>query len=318
MTKYLVTGGCGFIGSHLVDALIGSGHDVIVIDDLSTGKRENLNSKAELLVGDISNPKDVKKAFNEYGKIDGCFHLAAIASVPRSIEEWSRAHQVNMAGTVNIFEAASRLSSPTPVIYASSAAIYGDNTSVPLTEKEFPSPETPYGADKFGNELQGRIADIVYAIPTMGLRFFNVYGPRQDPSSPYSGVISIFANLIGAGKDITIFGDGTQTRDFIYVGGVVRALIAAMEKKQRDKSGSEVINVCTGRETSINQLAETIEDITGNKVGHNFERDHEVYIHRSLGSPQLMEDYLGIMAETSLSDGLRDTLNSLHGDVKVA
>lgn len=210
MAKYCVTGGCGFIGSHLVDALIAAGHQIVVLDNLSSGKIENLHPKALFKMGNVQNPIDVADALYN---VDGCFHLAAIASVQKSNEEWALTHKTNLTGTINVFEAAAKANKgkPVPVMFASSAAIYGDNACVPLSELEKPSPITAYGADKLGCELHGRIANLVHNVPNYGFRFFNVYGPRQDPKSPYSGVISIFSDKILKNEDIKIFGDGLQS-----------------------------------------------------------------------------------------------------------
>ena len=174
-----------------------------------------MNPKAEFVEGDIRDKKIIKDIIKT---VDGCFHLAAIASVDMSVKKWSETHETNLTGTINIFEAiAKREDGVIPVVYASSAAIYGDNASVPLCESVQPSPLTPYGADKLSCELHARIAHLIHNVPSIGMRFFNVYGPRQDPKSPYSGVISIFIEKILNDQPITIFGDGTQTRDFVYV-----------------------------------------------------------------------------------------------------
>ncbi|MGH7152360.1 MAG: NAD-dependent epimerase/dehydratase family protein, partial [Acetobacteraceae bacterium] len=186
MATWLVTGGAGFIGSHLCDALLRRGDAVRVLDDLSTGKRENLPAGAELMIGDIADPAAVERAL---AGVDGCFHLAAIASVARGIDDWLGTHCTNLTGTITVFDAVRR--HPVPVIYASSAAVYGDCPAQPLTERAPTAPLSAYGADKLGCELHARVARQVHGITTVGLRFFNVYGPRQDPDSPYSGVISI-------------------------------------------------------------------------------------------------------------------------------
>ena len=198
MARFLVTGGCGFIGSHLVDRLLAEGAQVVVLDDLSTGRKENLAPGAELIIGDIRDRNSVRDAMTG---VDGCFHLAAIASVEKAREAWSDTHAVNLAGTVTIFDAARHASSkgPVPVVYASSAAVYGnpgDDWKGRISEEAPTVPLSAYGADKLGCELHGRVAWTVHGVPTVGFRFFNVYGPRQDPASPYSGVISIFANRV--------------------------------------------------------------------------------------------------------------------------
>jgi UDP-glucose 4-epimerase len=170
-------------------------------------------------------------------------------------------------------------------------------------------PLSAYGADKLGSELHGRVAAHVHGVPSAGMRFFNVFGPRQDPASPYSGVIAIFANRLAAGQDVTFFGDGGQERDFIYVADVVRHLIAAMDRLRAGHGGGEVFNVCTGRATTIRQLAETIAALTGTRLEARDGPPRAGDIRRSLGSPVQARATLGVAAETSLADGLRATLD---------
>lgn len=301
MSHYLVTGGCGFIGSHLADALVAAGHDVRILDDLSTGKRENAPVAADITIGDVADAETVRTAM---AGMDGCFHLAAIASVVRSNEEWVRTHQVNLTGAVNVFDAARETGMP--VVYVSSAAIYGDNDDVPLAETTRPRPLTAYGADKLGCEQHARVAHEVHGIPTAGFRFFNIYGPRQDPGSPYSGVISIFADRTSNGQSIQIHGDGQQTRDFVYVGDAVRFLMKGMESLP---AAPDVYNVCTGRGTTINRLAEIIAELAGSPVdiAHGAPRVGDV--RTSIGDPSHASNKLGITTETSIEDGLRRTLH---------
>ena len=224
---YLITGGCGFIGSHLAERLLAGGHRVTIIDDLTTGKRENAPAGAEVVIADITTP-GVFDAVAE--QVDGCFHLAAIVSVQRSSKDWLRTHQVNASGTVALLDAIARKGRRVPVVFASSAAVYGDNAHIPLKETALCTPLSAYGADKLTCELHAFVASHIHGIPTIGLRVFNVYGPRQDPLSPYSGVISIFAHRMKQHLPITIYGDGEQSRDFIYVGDVVSGLVASMQK----------------------------------------------------------------------------------------
>ncbi|MGH7209981.1 MAG: NAD-dependent epimerase/dehydratase family protein, partial [Acetobacteraceae bacterium] len=214
MSRYLVTGGCGFIGSHLCDALLAHGHAVRVLDDLSTGRRENLPPAAELIVGDVG---DAALAAHALDGVSGCFHLAAIASIERGVQDWPGTHRVNLSATVGLLDAIRRLPAPVAFVCASSAAVYGDCDRLPLDEDAPARPLSAYGADKLGCELHARVAAHVFAVPTVGLRFFNVYGPRQDPRSPYSGVISIFCDRLRRGAPIDLFGDGEQTRDFVFV-----------------------------------------------------------------------------------------------------
>jgi UDP-glucose 4-epimerase len=308
--RYLVTGGCGFIGSHLVDALIEDGNDVVILDDLSTGKIENAPPKALLIIGDTTNYASVEQAFTG---IDGCFHLAAIASVEKSTTDWAKTHTVNITSTVNVFQAASRSKSKTPVVYTSSAAVYGDCATTPITEKIAATPLTAYGVDKLSCDLHGNVAWNVHGVPNIGLRPFNVYGPRQDPHSPYSGVISIFTNRIINGLSVTVYGDGNQVRDFVYVGDAVKAFMTAMKKLQDRNNMKEhdVINLCTGRPTFINHLADTIASISGCRIKKNYEPPRTGDIRISVGDPTQLSSTLGIKLTTTLEEGLSATINSL-------
>jgi len=301
MALYLVTGGAGFIGSHLVDALLARGDAVRVLDDLSTGKRENLDPRAELTVGDVADAQAVATSMDG---IDGCFHLAAIASVELGNRDWLGTHRTNLTGAITVFDAARRAKPGTtvPVVYASSAAVYGDSTDLPLAETAATRPLSAYGADKLGCELHGRVATRVHGVRTAGCRFFNVYGPRQDPASPYSGVISIFFNRIRGGQGITIFGDGGQTRDFIYVADVVRALTTVMAA---DIGDAAAFNVCTGKTTSLLELAATLGRVFVCKPEIKFGEPRAGDIRESLGNPATAERQLGFRAEISLEEGLR-------------
>jgi UDP-glucose 4-epimerase len=307
MTFYLVTGGAGFVGSHLVEDLVDSGHRVRVLDDLSTGLRGYLSPAVELIEGDVTHVETVRRAFEG---VDGCFHLAATASVERCHHEWLRSHRVNLSGTINIFDQARRASAEhaTPVVYASSAAVYGDCGVAGIGEDYPFAPLSSYGADKAACEFQARVAGSVHGVPTAGLRFFNLYGPRQDVRSPYSGVISIFADRVLRGRPIQIFGDGEQVRDFTFVGDAVAALRRAMEVAS---TAAPVVNVCTGTGTSVRQLAETIADLCDTQpvIHHAAARSGD--IRSSIGDPSRAADYLGFRARTPLPHGLAITLQSI-------
>lgn len=299
--RYLVTGGCGFIGSHLVDALIARGHSVVVLDDLSTGKKENLHLHADLIVGDARDPKIVEYAFED---IDGCFHLAAIASVEKSTLDWARTHTVNVTAAVNIFQAASRMKKKVPVVYTSSAAVYGNCRANRISEETGAHPLTAYGVDKLGCDLHAKIAWEIHGVPTLGLRPFNVYGTRQDPSSPYSGVISIFANRLQHGLPITIYGDGEQKRDFVYVADAVKTFITAMEKLKEKQINNDIINICTGRGTSINSLAEMIAFLYGRRLQCDHAAERKGDIRYSIGDPSKLLSHLGLALDTTVHAGL--------------
>ncbi len=302
MTLYTITGGAGFIGSHLADALLTAGYRVRVLDDFSTGRAENLDPRCEVMRADVCDPAAIRRAL---AGASGCFHLAAIASVVRANEDWLGTHRVNLGGTITVFDAA-RAMGGLPVVYASSAAVYGDREGV-AHEDAAPSPRTAYGADKLGSELHARVGMLVHSVPSVGLRFFNVYGPRQDPCSPYSGVISIFAGAVAAGRPITLHGDGTQTRDFVYVADVAAHLTAGM-RLLGGRPAAHVLNVCTGRETSVRNLAQAIGTASRREPIIRRGPARAGDIGRSVGSPTLAVATLGIKAHVPLADGLAKTL----------
>jgi UDP-glucose 4-epimerase len=307
MSTYLVTGGAGFIGSHLCDALVARGDAVRVLDNLSTGHRTNLPPGTGLIVGDVADPATVAQAMDG---VDGCFHLAAIASVEKGITDWLGTHNTNLTGTVTVFDAIRRQGSTIPVVYASSAAVYGDAVTIPIAETEPCAPLSAYGADKYACELHARVASHVHRIPTVGLRFFNVYGPRQDPKSPYSGVISIFCERIAAGMPIAVFGDGQQTRDFVYVADVVRALLAGMALRPAE---SPVFNVCSGVSTSVEALAQLIADLAGKTLNAQTQPPRAGEIRHSLGVPAFANRVLGIDGRVPLRLGLGEVLAWMTG-----
>ena len=236
---------------------------------------------------------------------DGVFHLAGIASVAYCNEHWREGHLTNQTGTVTVFEAAAR-TGRVPVVYTSSAAVYGDAGPGAVDEARVPRPQAPYGVDKLGSELHGRIAMAVHGLPTVGLRPFNIYGPRQDPSSAYSGVISIFNNRLAQGLPVTVFGDGLQTRDFVFVADVVRFLLAAMARAPQ--AAGEVFNICTGRKTTLLALIDTLARLHDREpvVQHGDPRVGD--IRESLGNPTRAREVLGVTAEVTLEEGLAELL----------
>jgi len=304
MAHHLITGGCGFIGSHLADRLLADGHRVTILDNLSSGRLENKPAAARLVVGDVADPEAVREAMEG---VDGVFHLAAVASVQRSRELWAETHRTNLLGTVTVFEAArdARNGGAIPVVYASSAAVYGDNSATPLSEDALPRPLSAYGVDKLGCEMHARIAWTIQGVPTVGFRFFNVYGPRQDPLSPYSGVISIFARKVARGEDVDIHGDGQQVRDFVFVGDVVRILALAMERRC---AGAAVYNLCTGRATSLNMLLEVLQELCGSQVRRRHSPARAGDIRVSIGDPSLMRGTFDTVCQVGLLQGLSATL----------
>ena len=301
--KYLVTGGCGFIGGHLVEALTATGHSFRILDDLSTGSLAYTPRTAEFIQGDVADPETVENAMHG---MDGCFHLAAVASVERCNLDWPGTHRTNLAGTVTVFDAARKRSPPIPIVFASSAAVYGNNPDV-LTEDAIPRPISAYGADKLGCELHGLVAHHVHHVPNCGLRFFNVYGPRQDPHSSYSGVITIFSNRIKNDQTITINGDGYHSRDFIYVGDIVVALSAAMDYSHHNNT-SEIFNVSTGIDINIIDLAFEISVVLQKISRLTYGPPRPGDPRRSVGCTKKAQRILGFRATTNLAVGLRKTL----------
>ncbi len=313
VSVYTITGGAGFIGSHLADAILAAGHHVRILDDFSTGRMENLDPRCEVMRGDVCDPRVVRRALLG---ASGCFHLAAIASVVRANEDWLGTHRVNLGGTITVLDVARALGG-LPVVYASSAAVYGRLDGV--AEEGSPcAPLTAYGADKRGSELHAAAGTLVHGVPTLGFRFFNVYGPRQDPDSPYSGVISIFAKAIAARQPVFVHGDGQQTRDLIFVADVVGHLVAGMHhitegKDHADSRSGLALNACTGRETSVMDMATTLGALLGYpaQIRHGPARSGD--IRRSLGNPALATSVLGVSAGTTIRDGLTVTLEGLRG-----
>ena len=293
--KILVTGGCGFIGSHLVDLLIENGHNVRVLDNLSNSTKKYLSSHAEFLLGSIEEENTLQRALEG---VDGVFHLAAMVSVPDSIAYWHKNHLTNCSGTIQLLECAKGL----PTIFASSAAVYGDIAQLPHNEEMHPRPLSPYAVDKLACEMQLQLAWQLYHTPSVAFRFFNVYGPRQNPSSPYSGVISKFVDRIARDEPVTIYGDGNQKRDFIYVKDVASTLLKAMH---RPFTGAHLYNLCMGQETSINALADLIGNIVGKEVKKEYAPPRSGEILHSKGDPSKIQTDLGLKLETPLKEGLK-------------
>jgi len=306
----VVTGGAGFIGSHTVDRLLAAGHRVVVLDDFRTGKRANLahhagSDRLDVIACDVSHGIFAALApiTAVHGPVERIVHLAAQVSVVHSVQNPLVDMQVNYGGTLHVLEYA-RVTRVRKVVFASSAAVYGEVATMPVGEDTPTRPVSPYGIDKLASEHALDYYSAVHGVPVTSLRFFNVYGPRQDPSSPYSGVISIFGERATAGRAITIFGDGSQTRDFVYVGDVVRAIVAALG----DAGDRVVANVGTGGEITVLALARSIIELCGGKsaIEHLPERAGEIL--RSRARVDRLRDALGVVAETSLVDGLRETL----------
>lgn len=298
MRTILVTGGAGFIGAHLARRLLQIGHNVVVLDDLSSGTLGNIPEAANFIEGSILDREVVRAALCG---VDACIHLAAVASVERCNRQLTSSHAINITGFLNIVEEVVNSGVNRPLVYASSAAVYGASQDLPLSEGGRCVPLSPYGADKLSCELHARAAYEVYGISTTGLRFFNVFGPGQDPQSPYSGVITKFAQRLKNNENIAIYGDGTQTRDFVYVDDVVEALIRAVTRRQ---NGASVVNVCSGVETTINDLARIMIEATNSRCSIEHVDGLLGEVRRSRGCMQALQSELDYRCRTDLRTGL--------------
>ncbi|QRY65449.1 NAD-dependent epimerase/dehydratase family protein (plasmid) [Ensifer sp. PDNC004] len=298
MKRILVTGGAGFIGAHLARRLIKAGYDVTILDDLSSGKRENIPQAATFIEGSVLDRDAVRRAL---ANVDACIHLAAISSVERCKRQLTSSHAINITGFLTIIEELAHSGAHFPLVYASSAAVYGASQELPLSEAGRCIPLSPYGADKLSCELHARSAYEVYGIASLGLRFFNVYGPGQDPSSPYSGVIAKFAERLERGENITIHGDGRQTRDFVHVDDVVEALLHALGRRD---TGARIVNVCSGVETSISDLARIMIEETGSRSDLTYIDGLLGEVRRSRGCVETFYATLGYRCATDLRTGL--------------
>src|SRR5471032_969020 len=297
----LITGGAGFIGSHLVDALLAKGHAVRVLDDLSTGKRSNLpldNPAVQLIVGDVADAERVARA------AEGCqavVHLAAVASVQASVDDPVRTHQSNFIGTLNVCEAM-RKASIKRVVFASSAAVYGNNgEGEAISEDTAKSQLTPYASDKLSSEYYLDFYRRQHGLEPALFRFFNIFGPRQDPSSPYSGVISIFCERALKGLPITLFGDGEQTRDFIYVGDLVQILLQALKAPQVQEGA---INVGLNRATTLKQMLVALGEVVGALPPVTYAPARSGDIRHSRANNQRLLERFELAEPTSMSVGL--------------
>ena len=296
--RILVTGGAGFIGSHLVEKLLAAGHAVRVLDNLSTGRRENLPHGVELQVADIRDPAAVAAGTRE---VDAIAHLAAVASVQASVDDPVGTHGSNFLGTLNLLESA-RERSIRRFVYASSAAVYGNTVELPVPEDRILTPLTPYAADKLAGEHYLDFYSREHGLEGVPFRFFNIYGPRQDPSSPYSGVISIFADRARAGRGVKVFGDGEQSRDFVYVADLVAILAQALTAPQSPEC--RPTNVGTGTSSSLLDLLAALESL----VGENIPREHLAPragdIRHSLADVGRLHQRFGRVPDTALEQGL--------------
>ena len=307
MTTCLVTGGAGFIGSHIVEALIKRGDTVRVLDDLSTGNVDNLSAVREqidFIEGSVTDETTVQRAVAGTNFI---FHLAAMVSVPVSMEQPVLAEQTNALGTLNVLQAAKN-NGTQRVVLSSTAAIYGDEPTLPKLENMLPHPKSPYAISKLAGEYYCQLFNQAFGVETVALRYFNAFGPRQDPSSPYSGVISIFLDKLQQGVAPTIFGDGGQTRDFVFVTDVAQANLLASQVPQ---AAGQVFNIGTGMQVSLNQLFDTLADILAFNKKPAYQPTRSGDIRYSVADATKAREVLGWLPQVTFEDGLRQLVESM-------
>ncbi len=299
----LVTGGAGFIGSHLVDRLLADGHEVRIFDDFSTGKMEHLPRHERLAVvrGSVADYKAVETVMED---VDWVFHHAAVASVVRTINDPVGSQRTNYQGTLNILDAGRR-NGVRRMVFASSAAVYGDRPELPKTEAMKPRPLSPYAVDKLASEYACQVFRRLYGLETVCLRYFNVYGPRQDPSSPYSGVISVFVDRLVRGLQPVIFGDGAQTRDFVFIQDAVQANIAAVTV---DAAAGGTFNIGTGEQVSLLALLRTLCRIMDVPFSPEYAPARQGDIKHSLAQISKAMDILNWEPRIELEQGLHRLL----------
>ena len=305
MSIYLVTGGAGFIGSHLVEELLARGQTVRVLDNFATGKLENLaavSQDVEIITGDIRDPAIVRRAVQG---VDYVLHQAALASVQRSVTDPVTVHEVNVTGTLQVLIAA-RDAGVQRVVFAGSSSVYGDSPTLPKVETLAPQTLSPYAASKLAAEAYCRAFTQVYGLPTVSLRYFNVFGPRQDPFSPYSGVIALFAMAVLQGRRPVIFGDGQQSRDFTYVRNVVEANLLAC---QADTAQGAVINIACGEQTTLLDLLRGITHILEEPIEPEFADPRSGDVRHSLADITRARELLGYEVLVPFDEGLRGTID---------
>lgn len=301
--RYLVTGGAGFIGSNTVDELVRRGHDVVVLDDLSTGKIANLvqvKSKIKFMQESIVNLDALREACRG---VDCVIHLAAQTSVPRSVKDPIETNLINVDGTLNVLVAA-RDAKVKRVVFACSCAVYGKTAVLPLQESAALGPISPYGLSKQVGEAYGRVFQELYGLEFVSLRYFNVFGPRQDPGSPYSGVLSVFNAALLGGTQPTVYGDGEQSRDFVYVENVVAANLLAAEAKGAPGLS---INIGTGNRYTLNQTLALLEKITGRPARAKYAAPREGDIRDSQADISLAKEKLNYYPGIAFEEGLKRT-----------
>jgi nucleoside-diphosphate-sugar epimerase len=307
MAKYLVTGGAGFIGSNLVTRLLELGESVVVFDDFSTGTRRNLqdvadHSAIDIVEGDVRDQAALKRVAR---KVDYIVHLAALASVLRSMKDPVMVNEVNVVGTLNVLLAAQGSGRAKRMVYASSSSAYGDSPSLPKVETMQNNPLSPYAVSKIAGEDYCRMFTNSLGVETVSLRFFNVFGPRQNPASQYAAVVPRFISAILKGKAPVVYGDGKQTRDFTYVDNVVDAVMLAC---QAPKAAGEVVNIACGSRVTIEGLARFICGVAGRNVEPKFEKSRVGDVRHSLADIRKAQELLGYRPRVGIEDGLRLTV----------
>jgi UDP-glucose 4-epimerase len=304
--KYLVTGGAGFIGSHIARTLLQQGADVRILDNFSSGKRENLKGlDVEILKGDL---RDAEKVSEAVKGMEIIFHEAAFVSVPESMEKPQECFDVNITGTSILFEAA-RKANVKRVVIASSAAVYGDSDAMPLLEDTPLKQLSPYATSKRVDEMYANLYTHSFGLEVAALRYFNVYGPRQRPDSMYAAAVPIFIRRILDNKPVTIFGDGGQTRDLVNVRDVVQANLLA---SQHPAAPGQIFNVCTGVETRLLDLLDILYQIFPNAPKHIHAEPRAGDIYRSIGTPKKIMDTLGFKPQVSLADGVKEAVEAMR------
>ncbi|MFH1787849.1 MAG: SDR family oxidoreductase [Candidatus Altiarchaeota archaeon] len=299
----LVTGGAGFIGSNIAARLVSDGFEVKVIDNLATGRAENiaaLEDKIEFIKGSILDDKSLAKAVKD---VEYMLHEAAIPSVPRSVADPLRSHEANATGTLKVLRAA-KDAGVRRVVYASSSSVYGDTPTLPKREDMKPDPLSPYAVSKLCGEYYCRVFSKVYDLETVSLRYFNVFGPRQDPTSQYAAVVPKFITALSKGEAPTIFGDGEQSRDFTFVENVVDANLAALKV---GKTSGEVVNVACGERTTVNELVRLLADIIGVDVSPSYMDARKGDVKHSLADISAAGELLGYKPSLGIADGLAKT-----------
>ncbi len=312
MATYLITGGAGFIGSHIVQALLQRGEKVRVLDNFATGKRENIKpflDRIELFEGDIRSYHIVREAV---AGVDFVLHQAALPSVPRSVRDPITSNEVNVVGTLNMLDAA-RDAKIKRLVYASSSSIYGDLETLPKTEDMLPKPLSPYAVAKLAGEKYCQVFTSIYNLETVSLRYFNVFGPRQDPYSQYSAVIPKFVDMIHNGQQPVVHGDGEQSRDFTYVGNVVHANLLACEAGL-EKLPGEVFNIACGRRITINTLIQYINELLGTQIEAHYSSPRAGDVKHSLANIGKARQFLGYEPQIDFRSGLEKVVQWMTGE----